>query len=134
MSFTVQQSYRASLLLGLEMGKLIVPLKQIGITPLDALMSECESADVPGLTADGISEKHTGGEDNLRGWEDMQGPFSPFSTGLNRSQVCLIVSMKRDQLQLFVLAGQDFMIVFAFYAVLRHFIQTSVPVDHSIDV
>ena len=41
MSFTVQQSYRASLLPGLEMGKLIVPLKQIGITPLDALMSEC---------------------------------------------------------------------------------------------
>lgn len=39
MSFTVQQSYRASLLRGLEMGKLIVPLKQIGITPLDALMS-----------------------------------------------------------------------------------------------
>lgn len=52
MSFTVQQSYRASLLLGLEMGKLIVPLKQIGITPLDALMSEC--VDVVGLTADGI--------------------------------------------------------------------------------
>jgi len=51
MSFTVQQSYRVSLLPGLEMGKLIVPLKQIGITPLDALMSECESVDVPGLTA-----------------------------------------------------------------------------------
>ncbi len=54
MSFTVQQSYRASLLPGLEMGKLIVPLKQIGITPLDALMSECECIDVPDLTADGI--------------------------------------------------------------------------------
>lgn len=40
MSFTVQQPYRASLLPGLEMGKLIVPLKQIGITPLDALMSD----------------------------------------------------------------------------------------------
>ena len=54
MSFTVQQSYRASLLPGLEMGKLIVPLKQIGITPLDALMSECECVDVPVPNADGI--------------------------------------------------------------------------------
>lgn len=54
MSFTVGQTSRASLLPGLEMGKLIVPLKQIGITPLDALMSECESVDVPRLTADGI--------------------------------------------------------------------------------
>lgn len=62
MSFTVQQSYRVSLLPGLEMGKLIVPLKQIGITPLDALMSECVSADVPGLTADGMwrCEKYSG--------------------------------------------------------------------------
>lgn len=54
MYFMVQQSYRASLLPGLEMGKLIVPLKQIGITPLDALMSECKCVDVAGLTADGI--------------------------------------------------------------------------------
>lgn len=54
MSFTVGQTSKASLLPGLEMGKLIVPLKQIGITPLDALMSECESVDVPRLTADGI--------------------------------------------------------------------------------
>lgn len=76
MSFMVQQSYRASLLPGLEMGKLIVPLKQIGITPLDALMSECERVDVPGLTADGIrrSEKHSGGEGGVRGCKDMQDP------------------------------------------------------------
>lgn len=74
MSFTVRQSYRVSLLPGLEMGKLIVPLKQIGITPLDALMSECECVDVPDLTADGIlrSEKHTGGEDSVKGCKDMQ--------------------------------------------------------------
>lgn len=79
MSFMVQQSYRASLLPGLEMGKLIVPLKQIGITPLDALMSECERVDVPGLTADGIrrSEKHSGGEGGVRGCKDMQDPPPP---------------------------------------------------------
>lgn len=60
MSFTVQQSYRVSLLPGPEMGKLIVPLKQIGIIPLDALMSEC--VDVLDLTGDGTlrSVKHTG--------------------------------------------------------------------------
>lgn len=52
MSFTLQQSYRVSLLPGPEMGKLIVPLKQIGITPLDALMSKYKSAGIPDLTAD----------------------------------------------------------------------------------
>ena len=49
MSFTVQWRYRGSLLPGLEMGKLIVPLKQIGITPLDALMSECWCLDMGGF-------------------------------------------------------------------------------------
>lgn len=73
MSFTLRQSYRVSLLPGLEMGKLIVPLKQIGITPLDALMSERVSADVPGLTVDGTwrSEKYSGGG---RGGKDVQEP------------------------------------------------------------
>lgn len=52
MSFTLRQSYRVSLLPGPEMGKLIVPLKQIGITPLDALMSKYKSAGIPDLTAD----------------------------------------------------------------------------------
>lgn len=73
MSFTLQQSYRVSLPPGLEMGKLIVPLKQIGITPLDALMSQCVSADVPGLTVDGMwrSEKYSGGG---RDRKDVQDP------------------------------------------------------------
>lgn len=48
MPFTVQRSYGGSLLQGLEIGKLIVPLKQIGITPLDALMSECYCLDMGG--------------------------------------------------------------------------------------
>lgn len=36
------------LLHGLEMGKLIVALEQIGITPLDALMSECRPDSLTG--------------------------------------------------------------------------------------
>lgn len=40
MSFTVEHADGSSLLHGPEMGKLIVPLKQIEITLLHALMSE----------------------------------------------------------------------------------------------
>lgn len=67
MSFTVQRSSRVPFLPGLEMGKLIVPLKQIGIIPLDALMSECERFDVCGLTVDGKwrSEENSG---RMGGW------------------------------------------------------------------
>lgn len=43
MSFTVEHADGSSLLHGPEMGKLIVPLKQIEITPLHALMSEHKS-------------------------------------------------------------------------------------------